>query len=89
MTASEAAASITSDSVTAPTALRITFTDTSSWGSFAISSSIASSDPATSAFSTRFSSCNPPLKMSSSETRLPLRRASDSVFSLVARSEAS
>src|ERR1035437_6759978 len=75
MTASEAAASITSDSVTAPTARRMTLTDTSSWGSLAISSSIASSDPATSDLITRLSSWSPRLKMSSSETRLPLRRA--------------
>src|ERR1019366_2159259 len=66
-----------------------TLTDTSSWGSLAISSSIASSDPATSDLITRLSSWSPRLKMSSSETRLPLRRASDSVLSRVARSPAS
>src|SRR5437588_618796 len=46
MTAFEAAANMTSDSVTPPTARRMTRTETSSWGSLAISSSIASSDPA-------------------------------------------
>ncbi len=37
-------------------------TEISSWGSFAISSSIASSEPATSDFRTRFSSCSSPFE---------------------------
>ena len=66
---------------------------TSSWGSLAISSSIASSEPATSALTTRPSSLTVPswasLKTSSSETLRPERRASASVFRRLARSPAS
>ena len=60
MTASEAAASITSDSVMPPTPSRITRTVTCSCGSFAISSASASSEPATSALMTRLSSASSP-----------------------------
>ncbi len=76
-----------------PTPRWMMLTETSSWGSFAISSSIASSDPATSALMTRLSSLTVPswasLKTSSSETLRPERRASASVFRRLARSPAS
>ena len=56
ITASEAAASITSDSLMPPAPARITLTAISSCGSFAISSWSASSEPETSALSTMLSS---------------------------------
>ena len=55
ITAPEAAASITSDCVMPPTPVCRTRSGTSAWESFAIWSWIASSEPATSAFSTRLS----------------------------------
>ncbi len=88
MTALEAAASITSDSVTAPTALRITLTITSSWGSLEISSWIASSEPATSDLITRLISARSEPKMFSRLIRLERRRASASVLSRLPRSAA-
>ena len=60
ITASEAAASITSDSLIPPAAAWITLTAISSWGSFAISSWSASSEPETSALSTMLSSLSSP-----------------------------
>ncbi len=68
-------------------------TATSCCGSLAISSSSASSEPATSALTTRLSSLTVPswasLNTSSSETLRPERRASASVFRRLARSPAS
>ena len=76
-----------------PTPRWMMLTLTSCWGSFAISSSIASSEPATSALTTSPSSLTVPswasLKTSSSETLRPERRASASVFRRLARSPAS
>ena len=76
-----------------PTPRWMTLTLTSCWGSRAISSSTASTEPETSAFSTRLSSFTRPsaasLKTSSSETFVPERRASASVLSRFARSAAS
>ena len=84
---------MTSDSLMPPTPRWMTLTDTSSCGSRAISSSTASSEPDTSALSTRLSSLSSPsrarLKTSSSETLLPERRAIASVFRRLARSPAS
>src|SRR3954466_3903542 len=91
-TASEAAASMTSDSVIPPTPVWMTSTWISCWGSLAISSSKASSEPETSALSTSASSLASPsctrLKTSSKDTLRPERRASISVFSRCARSAA-
>ena len=56
MIASEAAASITSDSLMPPAPAWMTLTAISSWGSFAISSWSASSEPETSALRTMLSS---------------------------------
>src|SRR5213592_1958504 len=76
---SDAAASITSDSLMPPTPSWTTFTVTCCCGSFAISSASASSEPATSAFRIRFSSRRSPCwaraNTSSSETFTPARRA--------------
>ena len=76
-----------------PTPRWMMLTATSCCGSFAISSSIASSEPATSALTTRLSSLTAPswasLKTSSSDTLRPERRASASVFRRFARSPAS
>ena len=76
-----------------PTPERTTCTWTSSCGSLAISSSKASSEPDTSALSTRLSSVTSAprcwSKIVSSETFLPERRACCSSFRRVARSPAS
>src|ERR1700690_971442 len=89
ITALEAAARITSDSVMRPTPRWVRLTETSFWGSLAISSSTASTEPDTSPLSTRLSSLTAPswasLKTSSSEILRPERRASASVFRRVAR----
>ena len=73
-----------------PTPLRTTLTWTSLCGSRAISSSKASSEPETSALSTRLSSWTAPswmpLKMSSKDTLRPARRAWASLRSRTARS---
>ena len=93
ITASEAAASITSDSVMPPTPRWMMLTATSSCGSFAISSSTASTEPETSPLSTRLSSLTWPSwarrKTSSSEILRPERRASASVLRRLERSLAS
>ena len=67
-----------SDSVMPPTPASTTWTWTSDCGSFAISSSNASSEPETSALSTRLSSCSTPPRASSkivSSERFLLRAA--------------
>ncbi len=72
-----------------PTPSRMMLTWTCSWGRRAISSASASSEPATSAFSTRLSSFSPRsarASTSSSETRRPAWRASASCFMRIARS---
>ena len=56
----ETFASVTSDWFTAPAALWITFTFTSSFASFSIDCFTASTDPCTSAFTIRFSTFNFP-----------------------------
>ena len=85
ITASEAAASITSDSLIPPAPARITLTAISSCGSFAISSWSASSEPETSALSTMLSSLiSPSLAFAKTSSRVSLRawrRASCSVLS--------
>ena len=84
MTASEAAASITSDSVIPPGAAWITSTTIRSCGSLAISSWSASSEPDTSALSTTASSLtSPSVAFEKTSSRLTLRacwRASDSAL---------
>src|SRR5919112_1530344 len=93
MIASDAAASMTSDSLMPPTPERMTLTATSSWGSLAISSCSASAEPATSALTSRLSSFSSPawmsLKMSSSERLRPERRACCSCLRRCSRSCAS
>ena len=88
-TASEAAASITSDSVMPPTPSRMMLTVTCSCGSRAISSASASSEPATSALTTRLSSFSPRsarASTSSSDTRRVAWRASAACLRRMARS---
>ena len=91
--ASEAAASITSDSLMPPVWAWMTLTGTCSCGSLAISSSSASSEPETSALRTMLSSLSSPSlarwKTSSRVTLRAWRRASCSVLSRVSRSWAS
>ena len=92
ITPSEADASITSDSLMPPTASWMRLTLTCSWGSLAISSASASSEPATSALTIRLSSACSPIWAraitSSSDTRTPARRAICSVLRRLARSPA-
>ena len=80
MIASEAAASITSDSLMPPVWEWMMLIATRSWGTFAISSCSASSEPATSALRTMLSSLMSPSwareKTSSRLTLRALRRAS-------------
>ena len=93
MIASEAEASITSDSLMPPVWEWMMLIPTCSWGTLAISSWSASSEPETSALSTMLSSLMSPSwtreKTSSRLTLRAWRRASASVFSRLARSWAS